>query len=175
MGNSEDVLEILRHRNADLGFVEGQGVPKGFSSRSIADDELVVIVPPAHRWARRPSIGVAELASTPLILRESGSGTRAVFEAGLARGGLDVSSLVELGSTTAIKSAVLSGAGPAVMSRLAVASEIEQGVLVVVPIDGLDLHRKIRATWLTSPSPPIAAKKLLALLAKETPTHVARS
>jgi molybdate transport repressor ModE-like protein len=168
MGNSEDVVEIVRHRRADLGFVEGQGAPTDLSSRIIGDDDLVVIVAPSHAWARRTSVSAHELAATPLVLRESGSGTREVLEAGLTRLGLEVSALVELGSTTAIKSAVQSGVGPAVLSRLATSTEIREGKLIVVPIDGLALDRRIRAIWAKATPLPPAARTLMTLVTSMT-------
>ena len=55
--------------------------------------------------------------------------------------------LAELSSTTAIKSAVAAGAGPAVLSSLAVAGELMAGTLRAVPVSGLDLRRDLRAVW----------------------------
>src|SRR5487761_2319261 len=90
MGNSEDVVAILRRHGADLGFVEGESAPNDLSSRIVRDDNLVVIVAPSHRWARRAAVTAIELAATPLVLREFGSGTREVLEIGLQRLGLNV-------------------------------------------------------------------------------------
>ena len=90
------------------------------------------------------AVTAKELAATPLILRESGSGTREVLEAGLQTLGLQVTALVELGSTTAIKSAVQAGDGPAVVSRLAATNEAEEGKLIVVPVDGFEPYGRRR-------------------------------
>lgn len=167
MGNSEDVIEIVRRRGADLGFVEGPSVPRDLALQIVGDDDLVVIVAPMHPWARMRSVAAEELARTPLILREQGSGTREVFEDGLGRLDLQVTPLVELGSTTAIKFAVQSGAGPGVLSRLATTSEINEGKLVVVPVDGLALGRRIRAVWVRSAPLLPTGRKLLTLISKD--------
>jgi len=53
----------------------------------------------------------------------------------------------ELSSTTAIKAAVASGAGPAVLSSLAVAAELSAGTLCAVTITGLTLDRTLLAVW----------------------------
>jgi DNA-binding transcriptional LysR family regulator len=55
--------------------------------------------------------------------------------------------LAELSSTTAIKAAVAAGAGPAVLSSLAVAADLAVGTLCAVPVSGLDLCRTLRAVW----------------------------
>jgi len=92
----------------------------------------------------------AELAATALVSRESGSGTRGFFEPALrAQAGLEhVPPLAELSSTTtAIKAAVAAGAGPAVLSSLAVAAELSAGTLRAVTITGLNLNRTLPAVW----------------------------
>ena len=90
-----------------------------------------------------------ELAATPLVSRESGSGTRGFFEQALrAQAGLErVPPQAELSSTTAIKAAVAAGAGPAVLSSLAVAAELSAGTLRAVTITGLNLDRTLLAVW----------------------------
>ncbi|NED76271.1 LysR family transcriptional regulator, partial [Streptomyces sp. SID9944] len=136
-GNSATVAERLLAGEADLGFVEGVSVPAGLDSVVIAHDRLIVVAAPAHPWARRRRpLDAAELAATPLILREKGSGTRQVLDAAL--GGL-ARPLIELSSTTAVKAAAVSGAGPAVLSELAVGDELTLRRLVTVPVEGVAL------------------------------------
>ncbi|NDZ84384.1 LysR family transcriptional regulator, partial [Streptomyces sp. SID10115] len=70
-GNSAAVASRLLAGEADLGFVEGLTVPGGLDEVVIAHDRLVVVTAPGHPWARRRKpLGAAELAATPLILRE---------------------------------------------------------------------------------------------------------
>ncbi|WP_425302539.1 LysR substrate-binding domain-containing protein, partial [Nocardia cyriacigeorgica] len=54
----------------------GGGGGVGLGGGRVGKDRLVVVVAPGHRWARRGSVGVDELAETPLLQRETGSGTR---------------------------------------------------------------------------------------------------
>lgn len=146
-GNSEDAAQAVLSGSADIGFVEGPDVPAGLAGRVVARDELTVIAPHAHPWtARRRGITAAELAATPLVCRERGSGTRSFLEATLQAGsaGPIAAPLLELPSTTAIKTAVAEGLGPAVLSSLAVAADIATGVLVAVPVQGVDLTRPMR-------------------------------
>ncbi|PAU49844.1 LysR family transcriptional regulator, partial [Streptomyces albireticuli] len=124
-GNSAAVAGRLREGEADLGFVEGLEVPAGLDGAVIGQDRLVVVVAPGHPWARRRApLSASELAATPLILRERGSGTRQVLDAALAAHGGAAPSLLELASTTAAKGAAVSGAGPSVLSELAVGEEL---------------------------------------------------
>ncbi|WOX08445.1 LysR family transcriptional regulator [Streptomyces sp. N50] len=160
-GNSTTVAERLLADEADLGFVEGLSVPPGLDFTVIAHDHLIVVTAPTHPWARRQRpVPAAELASTPLILREKGSGTRQVLDAAL--GGL-ARPLIELSSTTAVKASAVSGAGPAVLSELAVGEELSTRRLVRIPVEGVTLARDLRAVWPTGHRPTGPARELLSL------------
>ncbi|WP_078964759.1 LysR family transcriptional regulator [Streptomyces aureocirculatus] len=160
-GNSAAVTGRLLTGEADVGFVEGVGLPAGLDGVVVAQDQLVVVVAPGHAWARRRApVGAAELAAAPLILREEGSGTRQVLEAAL---GELARPLLELSSTTAVKSAAVSGAGPAVLSELAVGEELAARRLVSVPVDGARLRRELRAVWPVGHVPTGPARELLSL------------
>ncbi|MHA4816457.1 LysR family transcriptional regulator [Streptomyces aculeolatus] len=163
-GNSVAVAAQVRAGAADLGFVEGSGVPEGLDGAVIGHDRLLVVVAPSHPWARRRrGLPPAELAGAALVLREQGSGTRQVLDEALAPyGGLGVP-LLELASTTAVKSAAVTGAGPAVLSELAVADEVAARRLVAVGVSGLDLTRALRAVWPRGQRPSGPARDLLSL------------
>lgn len=162
MGNSEHVVDLMRKGEVDVGFVEGHAIPADLRWRTVVHDELAVVVTPAHPWAaRKRPVRPDELARTPLVVREHGSGTREVLERALSAYRLVPTVGVELGSTTAIKTAVLSGAGPAGLSRLVIGTELADGRLRTVPLEGLDLTRSIRAVWLPGrPLSPPAARLL---------------
>ncbi|MFF7885071.1 LysR family transcriptional regulator [Streptomyces sp. NPDC007896] len=160
-GNSTAVAERLLAGEADLGFVEGLSVPPSLDSTVIAHDRLIVVTAPGHPWARRRApLAGAELAATPLILREEGSGTRQVLDAAL--GGL-ARPLIELSSTTAVKAAAVSGAGPAVLSELALGEELSTHRLVSIPLSDVQLRRALRAVWPTGHRPTGPARELLSL------------
>lgn len=147
--NSVVVAEKVLSGDVDLGFVEGAEVSEGLASHVVATDELLLVVPHNHVWAaRRDPVTADELARTPLISREPGSGTRYVLDHELARLGFtDVDRpepIMELSSTTAIKAAVEAGIGPAVLSSLVLADDVAAGKVVVVPTSGLDLRRTLR-------------------------------
>ena len=166
MANSNEVAALFARDEVDLGFVEGPALPHGLSGRTVYRDELVVVVAPSHPWARRRTpLRPAMLAATPLVSREPGSGTRQVLLSALAHHGLEASVAVELASTTAIKAAVASGLGPAVLSRLAVFDELADRRLVAVAVNELRLTRSIRAVWKARSELSPLAKQLLSGLA----------
>jgi len=161
--NSTHVLDSVIAGRADIGFVEGVGDPvPGLRTEVITTDELVVVVAPGHPWAEsgRP-VGGAELASTELVVREEGSGTRQVLDRALAEWG-GARTRLELGSSTALLAAARRGDSPAVLSVLAAASDIVAGHLVAVPTAGIDLTRQIRAVWSSAGGLGAMARRLLA-------------
>ena len=110
--NSAEVAQAVLADAADIGFIEGPGIPGGLHAEPVGRDTLTLVVAPAHPWARRRSgVPAAELARTALVSREAGSGTRRFLEEALrAQAGLErVPPAAELSSTTAIKAAVAAG------------------------------------------------------------------
>ena len=145
--NSAQVFELVSEGKCDIGFVESPSIPRGLHSVVVGHDELVLVVHRSHPWARRRHpLTMAELAATPLVVREPGSGTRITLELAL-REFPRAEPLLELGSAAAIRTSVLDGVGPAVMSTLAVADQLNSGELVRIDVDGLTLPRKLRAVW----------------------------
>ena len=170
--NSDAVAELVRSHVVDLGFVEGPDAPAGLEQRVIATDHLVLVVPPGHPWAgRRRQVTAAELAATPLVAREAGSGTRQALETALRTalgpGTPLAPPAMEFGTATAVREAVRAGLGPAVLSDLAVGVDLADGRLAAVRVPGLLLTRRLRAVWAGSASLPAGpARDLLALAAR---------
>ena len=118
------------------------------SEKVVANDQLVTVVPPGHPWAKRRSIDMTELAQTPLVMREQGSGTREALDRALVEAGHEPpTSVLELGSTSAVRSAVLNGQSPTVISRLAVADQLALGHLSEVRVKNFKIERDLRAVW----------------------------
>jgi DNA-binding transcriptional LysR family regulator len=145
VANSERVQALVLEGEGELGFVEGPSVDDRLASRQVTEDRLAVVVAPGHPWSRRGRhVRADELLATPLVVREPGSGTRATVDRVL-RGG--ARPLLELGSNEAVKGAVIAGAGPAILSVLAVQADLDVGRLVEVRVEGVDLSRRLSAVW----------------------------
>ncbi|WP_339575330.1 LysR family transcriptional regulator [Pseudokineococcus basanitobsidens] len=167
--NSEDVAALVRAGEVEIGFVEGPQAPEHLSARVVATDELVVVVPPDHPWARRRrGLLPAEVAATALVSRESGSGTRSALRqavtAALPPGAPVAEPALEVASAAAVRASVVAGVAPGALSSLDVADDLTLGRLVAVPVQGVDLRRRLRAVWREGAAPPAGpARDLLAL------------
>lgn len=104
------------------------------------------------------------------LLREEGSGTRAVVERALRRKGLKIKPLLSLASPEAIKNAVAAGMGLAIVSRLIVALEVQAGSLGIIPLKDLTIHRPLHRQRIRGRSRSPALIKFMEVLAAESPS-----
>lgn len=163
--NSDRVIEAVRGRSADLGFIEGPADTSGLHTLVVGHDELVLVASPEDPWARRRTVSAGTLATRALTSREPGSGTRRALEQAAARAGVDlVEPDAELATNAAVLAAVRAGGAPAFLSRLAVERDLAAGWLVRLRTVGLDLRRDFTAVWQGGTTlPPGPARDLLAI------------
>ncbi len=144
--NSAKVAAMVREGTVQLGLLETPTLPEGLDAEIVGRDRLVVVVAPGHPWQRRRSVTIRDLAATPLVVREPGSGTRETLDLALAD--LDrAPAALELPSNAAVLSAAAAGAGPAVISGLAARGAISERRLHRVALSGQTLERELRAVW----------------------------
>lgn len=162
--NSEAVAAAVRSGAAAVGFIETPELPAGLEHATFGSDELVVVVGRDHPWAGRArGVSIEELARTPMVARESGSGTRLAYErAASAAGHPPVRPALELSSTSAIRATAAAGDHPAVLSILAVREQLAAETLVKVPVRQLRIIRPLTAVWRRSNAGlPGAVRRLL--------------
>jgi LysR family transcriptional regulator, low CO2-responsive transcriptional regulator len=133
VGNRQRVFrEVAGHRvDAAVGGrppADGQ-----LSGEPFLDNPILLITAPGDPLARRRSVPVEELGTRPWLLREPGSGTRAMTEEFLARHELQPRMLT-MGSNGAIKQAARSGLGVSLQSRAATALELKNGLLGTISL-----------------------------------------
>lgn len=132
IGNTRRVVDLLNAGNIDLGLVEGDVTGQKMVVKKLISDELLLIVPSIHPWAKKKEVSISELTKEPFIFREAGSGTRQMIEKFLAKHGITPHSMkvsLVLGSTEAIKDAVENGLGVSIVSRWAARKESKYGTL----------------------------------------------
>src|SRR5262249_49557513 len=150
-----------------------KGGSRHLEFRRFACDELVVVVPKKHPWWRKQRVTVEQLVAQPLIQREQGSGSRRCLERSLERVGVTGAALnvvLELGSSEAIKEAVLEGLGIAVLSRRVVRKETGAGLLKALAVDAVTLDRDIYIVRDRRRALPASAQLFLDLVRLEAET-----
>jgi DNA-binding transcriptional LysR family regulator len=106
---------------------------------------MILAVPKGHLWCGRKSIQLKDLRTEKFISRERGSGTLESLRQLLSKGRQSVDELLnismELGSTEAIKQAIVAGCGISILSRISIRRELADGRLVEVSIRGIAMER----------------------------------
>ena len=143
--NTNDIAENVNNKSFDLGIIEGPvELTENMESIAFLEDELVLAIPSNHPFATKESITLEELKTLPYITREPGSGSRLIFEQALIDADFDIEELhmvMELGSTTSIKSAIMGGLGISTISKWAIQDLVKTGKVAALTIDGLTLKR----------------------------------
>jgi DNA-binding transcriptional LysR family regulator len=149
IGNTATVTNAVMSGLAELAFIEGTIDEPALATRSVASDRLVVVTASndcealADTSAACETVGVTDLMQLTWVMREPGSGTRAVFEAGLRANGLDPRKLdivLTLPSNEAVVTAIRSGRHASALSEAVVTPFLEKGELKAFPVS-LDLRK----------------------------------
>jgi DNA-binding transcriptional LysR family regulator len=144
IGDSRQVTEWVEDGRVELGVVGARPGQRILEARELMPDELVVVVPAEHAWARRKNVTLAEVQAEPMVVRERGSGSRQALEQALGDAGTSLAAFKivgEMGSTQAIKQAVRAAVGVSLISRRAVEDECRAGVVSCLTIERLDIQR----------------------------------
>jgi DNA-binding transcriptional LysR family regulator len=167
IANSRVIEEAIRAHEVDLGVVGGHGLAPGEECLEAGlVDELVLIVSPMHRWARRREVAPTDLADEPLLLREEGSATRRVTERALEQAGVRWRASMELDHTEAIKQAVMAGLGVAFVSVHAVRGEVSSRRLAALRLRGIRIQRHFHVIHSEARTLSAGAREFVAMLSE---------
>ena len=150
IANTEEVHMRLLDGAVDIGLTEGFLEHPELEASVFQEDEIVVIVPPGHKLLSEANVTPQRLCMEPLLMREEGSGTRAVVERAFADKGLFPRPVMSLGSIEAIKRAVAAGIGIAMVSGLTTALEEEAGKLVILRVKEFVVRRPLHLLRLSN-------------------------
>ena len=142
VANTSQIIEGMRRFEIDVGLIEGECYDPDIQALPWCDDEMVVFCAPGHALVRCGEIGLADLSQQPWILREPGSGTRALFDRAVTGRLTHLNVQLELEHTEAIKRAVEAGLGIGCISRVALRDAFKRGSLVELPTPLFDLRRR---------------------------------
>ena len=135
------VARILANK-VDLGLVSHEVDDARLTSSEFMTDELVLIVPRSHRWARKRSIKPKELLAETVIVAARGAGIRAVVEERLREQSVALKNVLDFGNLEGVKRAVEVGLGVSIQPKTVVQREISDGSLAAVSVSGMDAKLK---------------------------------
>ena len=143
VGNSQDVINAVLDFRVDIGLIEGPCHSTEIISEPWLEEELVVFAAPSSPLTKGP-VTLEQLAASPWILRERGSGTRELVDYLLLSHLPRFQMAMELGNSEAIKHAVRHGLGISCLSRRVIAEQLQAGTLSEVTVP---LPRLVRTLW----------------------------
>ena len=169
IANTQEVVAEVEQLRVDIALVEATPHPSNFkvlTQKRWRNDKLMVFARRDSRWltpyvtalnqANKTSLGksyqltTTELARLPMIVRETGSGTRQSIDELLLQYLPDVQVVMEIAQSEAIKRMVMADIGVGCLSQHVIEHELASGELVVVEVAGLDLSRQWWMVWHTA-------------------------
>lgn len=143
--NSNNIVLSIKDQIIDVGLIETPIEDAQIVVEPFMEDELILIAAPGYFSDNEITISAERLKVTPLIVREKGSGTRAVVNQYLNQAGIteeDLNLVMELGSTEAVKSAVCAKLGVSIISKSAIKKELMLKLLKAYPIKDISFYRE---------------------------------
>ena len=164
VNNRNKVLERLGNNEDDL-VIMGQ-VPEHLhvTAHPFLENPLVVLAPPLHPLVGESRIPLARLTQETILIREVGSGTRIAMNRCFAGHSLELPANMELGSSEAIKQAVMAKMGISVLSQYAVALELAAGTLKLLDVEDFPLKRHYYVAHLNEKKLSLVARTFLEFL-----------
>jgi LysR family transcriptional regulator, low CO2-responsive transcriptional regulator len=141
VGNRDHIIRALADFSIDLAIMGRPPQGQECAADLIGEHPHLIVAEPSHPMARQSRIDPRFLATETFVVRESGSGTRALMETFLERAGVKPTYGLEIDSNETIKQAVMAGLGVAFISAHTVVAELADGRLVKLDISGLPLVR----------------------------------
>lgn len=140
-----DNTNVLEHRllrgELDIALVEGIITRDAIVTRPVLEDSMCLICGMDHPFASRESVRIEELKDQNFIMREQGSGTRAMFESIMLMHHVPFFTKWECSSSTAILDAVSHNLGLGVLSRRCIQAYVSRGEIIAVTLDGVPMKR----------------------------------
>ncbi len=144
--DSRAIVEGVKEGDFDIGFVGARLPDEGLMFEPFSSDRLILVAPATPAWKTTgDSMTFETLRTKPLLVRESGSGTRMMLERALEQHNLSVSDfrvVAALGSTSAIKEGIKAHIGASFLSSLSVREELSNRTMRHIELRGFDHNRR---------------------------------
>ncbi len=144
ISSSAQVVEAVLNGEVEFGMVGSFWKDIRLELEPLFSDQLMLTVHRDHPWSERKQIAMEALYGEPFIMRRRGSGTRMVMERVLAAAQFDFSRfnvVAEVATTEAVRESVKARIGVSILSLLAVADDVRNGLLDCVAIESVRFRR----------------------------------
>lgn len=139
--NTKMIEHRMIHNELDIALVEGIIIREEILTEPVLDDRLELICGTKHPLAALPALTIEDLRGKEFIMRERGSGTRAIFENIMLTHHIPFTTKWECSSGTAIIEAVRHNLGLGVLSYRCVNDYVAKGEIHICPLEGVSMKR----------------------------------
>jgi LysR family transcriptional regulator, nitrogen assimilation regulatory protein len=130
---SGHLLEWMKRGDLDAAILYGP-TPAGLNATRLLDDDVVLVAGRTSPFASAESLDLKILADVPLVLPSDPHGLRIAIETTAAKARVRLTIAAQVDSLALTKRLASSGAAQALLPRVAVQDELDQGTLVAIPI-----------------------------------------
>ena len=138
--------DVVRH-NCEFGVLTYDPQDPELESVVVYSDELILVVPPEHPLAREKRVSIRQLGAESFVAHIVSSPYREKVIQAFKKYATPLHMGVELPTLQAIKRYVAMGSGVAFLPEISVEDEIARGELVRIPVEELNVHRKLRLVY----------------------------
>ncbi len=171
--HSESLPREVIDRTVDFALMAYEPTDRDLTAFPVLRDELVLIMPPGHALANRPSVKIEDLGSEQFLAHNVKSASRNKVVEAFAEHHTPLNITLELATIETIKRFVRRSLGLAIVPRMCVTEELERGLLVTVPLQGLSYTRTLWVAYRRGVTFSHAAEAFLALLQDYAQSHQA--
>jgi LysR family transcriptional regulator, low CO2-responsive transcriptional regulator len=142
--SSKQAISLLMEEQLDLALLtEPAEHSPNIEFNPIGEDDLQFVVNPLHPWAVKRKVQREDVPHRKLILPERGGNTYALIESYFRSEHIDIQPFIEIANEQAIKEFVRLDMGVGILPRWMAAEDIEQGLLIALPLG----RRKLKRRW----------------------------
>lgn len=139
--NTKILEHRMIHNELDIALVEGIIIRQEIITEPVIEDSLCIICGKKHPFAKRSSITMEDLRHQNFIMREKGSGTRAIFENIMLTHHIPFTTIWECSSRSAIVDAVRHNLGLGILSHRCIEEYVEKGEIFTCPVEHVSMKR----------------------------------
>jgi LysR family transcriptional regulator, transcriptional activator of the cysJI operon len=147
--NTKQLLKGINDGKLDFAIIEGYFHTAEFDYKIYSNERYIAVCNRSYPFTCEPK-KLSDLFNERIILRESGSGTREIFERHMEERNYslqDFNKIVEIGSIHAIKALVSAGCGITFLYEAAVKAELESGFLQRIPLADFEISHNFTFVW----------------------------
>ena len=148
--NTTGIIDGVLDYKYDLGIIEGRCDDSRIYQEELCRDHLIIVAAVHHPYAKHEKVSLAQLEQARWVLRESGAGTRTIFDSAIHDKIPDLDVWREYEHVPVLRALVAQGQYLTCLPYLDVVKFIERGELVALNVPDLNMERTLSFIWRAS-------------------------